>query len=56
METLKAVGVTLLNAMVLARDSAAGLVCLSFAMAHCLKNMKLLGFLEKGVVRPRLRQ
>lgn len=56
METLKAVGVALPNATVLARDGAAGLACFSLALAHCLKNMRLLGFLEKAVVRPRLRQ
>lgn len=56
MKSLRAVGVTLLKARALAEDGAAGVVHLSLAMAHCLKNMRLLGFLEKGVVRPRLRQ
>lgn len=56
METLKAVDVTPLNATVLAKDGAAGLACLRLDLAHCLKNTKLLGFLEKGVVQPRLRQ
>lgn len=56
LETMKSVCITLLNATALARESAVGLAGLVLAMAYCLKNMSLLGFLEKGVYRPKLRQ
>lgn len=53
---MKSLCIILLNATDLARGSAIGLVCLSLAMAYCFENMRLLGFLEKGVVRLKFRQ
>lgn len=44
------------NVMALAGNGAAGLECLNLVMAHCLKNVRLLVFLENGVGQPRLRQ
>lgn len=56
LQKMKSLCIILLNATALARGSATGLVCLSLAMAYCSKNMRLLGFLEKGVARLKFRQ
>lgn len=44
------------NVMALAGNGAAGIECLNLVTAHCLKNVRLLVFLENGVGQPRLRQ